>query len=152
MSNLTGPCLEVSRSSPTGLHNLADITGKTLQKAQVKWKELFSRQNTHKTQVASEIHPVSAETVLTTGNRRSNNPWGDELQAKPSHITRIYSQNVNGLTLDRRGGQFEDVCKVHNEVQADIFLGQEHNLETTQLHVRSSLYDAAKQHCVNAPV
>ena len=81
----------------------------------------------------------------------SNNPWGDELQAnKPSHITRIYSQNVNGLTLDRRGGQFEDVCKVHNEVQADIFLGQEHNLDTTQLHVRSSLYNAAKQHCVRA--
>jgi hypothetical protein len=150
MSHLTGPSLEVRRGSPTGLQHLTDITGTTLHKAQVKWKELFSRHNTHKTKVVSEIRPASAETVMTTGNRRGNNYWGDELQAKPPHITRIYSQNVHGLTLDRRGGQFEDVCKVHNEVQADIFLGQEHNLDTTQFHVRSSLYDAAKQHCVRA--
>ena len=71
---------------------------------------------------------------------------GDVLQDKPAHVTRIYSQNVNGLIFDRLGGQFKEVCRIHKEVQADVFLGQEHNLDTTQLHVRSSFYDAAKQH------
>ncbi|KAI2492122.1 hypothetical protein MHU86_22426 [Fragilaria crotonensis] len=101
-------------------------------------------------QQSPAVQARRSETVLTSANRRSNAPWGDVLQEKPSHVTRIYSQNVNGLTFDRRGGQFEEVCRVHKEVQADIFVGQEHNLDTTQYHVRSSLYDAAKQHCERA--
>ena len=34
---------------------------------------------------SSKIHPELAETVLTTGNRRSNNPWGEVY--KPSPLT-----------------------------------------------------------------
>ena len=44
------------------------------------------------------------------------------------------------------GGQFNDICTVIKEVQADIFGGQEHKLDTTQVHVRSTLYETGRQH------
>ena len=42
---------------------------------------------------------------------------------KPDTVTRIYGLNVNGLTLDRRGGQLDVLCKVLKEVQADVLCG-----------------------------
>jgi hypothetical protein len=68
------------------------------------------------------------------------------LEEKGDHVTRIYSLNVNGLSIDRRGGRFDDLCKVGKEVQADIICYQEHNLDTTRSHVRSVLYDTAQQY------
>jgi hypothetical protein len=129
---------------------LANITEETLRTAQSKWQEFFCQPKIILPFSSSSKSLCCTETVLTLANRRSNDPWGDVLQDKPAHVTRIYSQNVNGLTFDRLGGQFEEVCQIHKEVQGDVFLGQEHNLDTTQLHVRSSLYDAAKQHCERA--
>lgn len=46
----------------------------------------------------------------------------------------------HGLSLDRRGGQFDTPCEVQKEVQADILCGQEHNLDSDKTHVRSILY------------
>ncbi len=54
--------------------------------------------------------------------------------------------NVNGSNLDRRGGQFDTVCEVHKEVQADIMCGQEHNLDSDQTYVRSILYSTCRHH------
>ena len=62
---------------------------------------------------------------------------------KPEQCTRIYIQNVNGFSLDRRGGQFDHFCAVHKEIQADISCGQEHKLDTTQMQV---LFDTTGQH------
>ncbi|KAI2493592.1 hypothetical protein MHU86_20950 [Fragilaria crotonensis] len=77
---------------------------------------------------------------------RSNVPWGDDLGPKDSSIIRLYSINVNGISIDRRGGTFDDICRSIKEVQADIFCGQEHNLDTTQFRIRSALFESAKQH------
>jgi hypothetical protein len=54
--------------------------------------------------------------------------------------------NVNGLNIDRRGGQFDTLCRMLKEVQADVYCGQEHNLDTTQPNIRKILYDTAAQH------
>ncbi|KAI2501959.1 hypothetical protein MHU86_12512 [Fragilaria crotonensis] len=88
----------------------------------------------------------SRPTTLTTLNMRSNVPWGDDLGPKDSSIIRLYSINVNGISIDRRGGTFDDICRSIKEVQADIFCGQEHNLDTTQFRIRSALFESAKQH------
>ena len=58
----------------------------------------------------------------------------------------MYSQNVNGITLDRRGGQFDSLCRVIKEVQADVMCGQEHQLDTVQHQVKSILYQTCRQH------
>ena len=92
--------------------------------------------------------PVSRrkQSILTVQNTKANDPWGDILSKKPPNCTRIHVQNVNGFTLDRRGGQFDHYCATHTEIQADISCGQEHKLDTTQMQVRSVLYNTAQQH------
>jgi exonuclease III len=83
---------------------------------------------------------------MSIENQRENNPWGDSLMEKQNDHLRIYAMNVNGLSLDRRGGQFDTACEVQKEVQADILCGQEHNLDSDKTHVRSILYDTCRQH------
>ena len=114
-----------------------------LTQSQAQWKNLFSRPTDFST-LSGQF--TRKEAVMTRANQRTNVPWGDLLAAKPTQVTRLYAQNVNGLSMDRRGGQFDDLCVIHKELEADIFCGQEHNLDSTQMHVRSYIYDAAKQH------
>ena len=78
-------------------------------------------------------------------NQRTNSSWGDPLAEKSGTITRVYALNLNVLTIDRRGGQFDDLCKVAKEVQADIVACQEYCLDTTQAVVRSIMYDTIRQ-------
>ena len=85
-------------------------------------------------------------TVLTAQNCRTNTWWGDELEEKAQSTTRIYAINVNGISLDKRGGQFDMHCRLLKEVQADIFCAQEHNLDTTQSNLRTILHTTASQH------
>ena len=49
-----------------------------------------------------------------------------------NNVTRAYSLNTNGLSIGRRGGRFDDLCKVVKEVNTDIVWCQEHNLDTTR--------------------
>ncbi len=105
--------------------------------AAAEWKKMLSKNK--------ETIAVRQSSSLTSNNRE-NNPWGDELIEKGENVTRVYSLNVNGLSLDKRGGRFDDLCKVAKEVQTDILCCQEHNLDTTKHHVRSILYDTARHH------
>jgi exonuclease III len=105
------------------------------------WRDFFQRHREN-----SETNNTTRDTILTSTNQRENKYWGDELQEKEQGMMRIYSINVNGLSIDRRGGKFSDICSAIKEVQCDIFCGQEHNLDTTQAIVRKILYDTAKQH------
>jgi hypothetical protein len=84
--------------------------------------------------------------ILPTTDAISNSHWGDVCKEKSRHTFRMYAQNVNGLPLDRRGGQYDTLCKVIKEAQADVFLGQEHNLDSSQYQVKSILHDTSKQH------
>jgi exonuclease III len=77
-------------------------------------------------------------------NQRTNESWGDKLQEKPPTLTRIYGMNVNGLKLDQQGGQLDVLCKVIDEVQADVFCGQEHNLDSANTQVQQILYHTAR--------
>lgn len=116
-----------------------------LAQAQAQWKNLFSSSSTYSNDTQYTI-PDREPSLLTRKNQRENVPWGDILAEKPVNTTRVYVQNVNGLSFDSRGGQLNDVCKVIQETQADIFCGQEHNLDVTQMNVRSVLYDTIRQY------
>ena len=117
-------------------------TTTTLRQAQTQWTNFFQRRRATTPRIPDGTRPL----ILTNENQRANEPWGDTLQEKEAHHLRIYAMNVNGFTLDRRGGQFDTACEVHKEVQADIMCGQEHNLDTDQTHVRSILYSTCRQH------
>ena len=89
---------------------------------------------------------AARQSALSVANTISNEPWGDQIGEKATTITRMYCINLNGIVLDKRGGKFDTVCRCIKEVQADIFSGQEHKLDTSQSEVRSILYDTARQH------
>jgi hypothetical protein len=127
-------------SAGSDLRQFLSTTQSTLQQAQEKWKALF----------ASGTPPTDLNNNFTASlspaNSRTNNSWGDDLQAKGDGITRIYVTNLNGLQLDKRGGKFDTVCRSLKEVQADVFCGQEHNVDTTKSSLRTILFDTANQH------
>lgn len=83
---------------------------------------------------------------LSVENQRANILWGDELLLKPQHITRLYALNLNGLSLDWRGGQFDELCKVAKEVQVDMIWCQEPNVDALEPMVRTIMYQTAWQH------
>ena len=104
-----------------------------LQIAQTEWAKFFHNQPPEGRRPMSVLHV----------NNRENKPLGDPLVSKASNTTRIYSLNLNGIALDRRGGQFDTLCQVAREVQADIVCCQEHNVDTTQ--ARSKAYSIRRQ-------
>ena len=112
----------------------------SLTKAQTSWKKIFS------TEPSQPNSQAPRTTSLNTFNSRENAAWGDELKEKQPDTTRIYVINLNGLQLDARGGKFDTVCRVLKEVQADVFCGQEHNVDVTQSPLRTIIFDTARQH------
>ena len=113
----------------------------TLTKATCEWRKLLSGYTVEEREILSH-RPI----VLSTENMKHNEYWGDLLGQKEESHTRIYSINVNGISVDRRGGTFDDICRTVKEVQADVLCLQEHNLDTTKPKIRSMLFDAANQH------
>jgi exonuclease III len=111
-----------------------------LHQAQALWAAMFRTSGNMK---ASDGHrPI----ILSIENQRTNDEWGDTLVEKLDTVTRVYGMNVNGLQLDQRGGQLDVLCKMITEVQADVFCGQEHNLDSDNTQVRQILYHTARQH------
>ena len=116
-------------------------TYQNLEIAQLQWRQLFSDQR-----LQIPFQNESRQTVLTTANSRTNFPWGDQLGPKDPTLTRLYSINVSGISIDWRGGLFDDVCWSIKEMHIDIFGAQEHNLDTTQFKIRRVLFETAIEH------
>jgi hypothetical protein len=108
-----------------------------LSVAQIEWRKILD------SQARPPNHSMSH---LSNANLATNSPWGDVLQDKAKGVFRVYGQNVNGLTLDRRGGQFDSLCQVIKETQADVMDGQEHQVDSCQHRVKSILYQTCRQH------
>jgi hypothetical protein len=74
--------------------------------ARDQWQAFFQKHRLSDDAVPDGNRPV----ILSVENQRVNTHWGDILMEKPPSVTRIYSMNVNGLSLDRRGGKFSTAC------------------------------------------
>ena len=84
---------------------------------------------------------------ITPENQLSNTPVFDSMDRKADTTTRLYFQNVNGLKFDRNGRDFEEVCHTANDTQSDIMCIAEHNLDTTQYYVMSTLTQTQNSIC-----
>jgi exonuclease III len=126
---------------PQHLRNTVQLTAlQRLEIAQTEWRKVLNPNATPGAPM------VNREIRLTTVNARENVHWGDELQEKATDTIRILAANVNGFSLDRMGGQYDNYCRVLRAAQADIACGQEHNLDTTKSAVRSILHSTTQQH------
>ena len=108
-----------------------------LSVAQIEWRKILDSQ---------ACLPNHSMSHLSNENLANNTAWGDVLQDKADSVFRVYGQNVNGLSLDRSGGQFDTLCKVVKETQADVMCGQEHKLDSGQHQVKSILFQTCRQH------
>jgi exonuclease III len=128
---------------------MTDDINTRLSRASEAWARLFqSSIPVNQAPNNSTQHNNNANTTISLSeeNLRANNHWGDALAEKGESTTRIYIQNVNGVKLHRDGGQFSELCSIVKETQADILCIQEHNLDTTQYHVRNTLYTTTRHH------
>jgi exonuclease III len=116
-------------------------TTEQLRTAQTLWAAMFQTSEANVT-ISDGHHPI----ILSRENQKDNAAWADSLTEKQDTITRVYGMNVNGLSLDKRGGQLDVLCKVIKEVQADVFCGQEHNLASETTQVRQITYNTVRQH------
>ena len=80
--------------------------------------------------------------LLSPENLKQNTVCCDILQAKPPNTTRAYIMNSNGIYLDQTGGDMTMLCKISQEVEADILLQYEINLDTTKPTVKFLLRKA----------
>ena len=108
--------------------------------AQIEWRKVLGSTTESGTSI------VNREIVMTQQNLRTNVAWGDKKTQKEEGILRVYVANVNGFSLDRRGGQYDNFCRILKEVQADIICGQEHNLDSTKSAVKSMLNHTTYEH------
>jgi exonuclease III len=132
---------EQTGSAPTSRRNTNRLTAlQRLEIAQAEWRKVLNPNAT------PGAPAVNREITLTTLNMRSNVCWGDELNEKSDNTIRILAANVNGFSMDRRGGQYDNYCRVLRALQVDIACGQEHNLDTTKSAVRSILHNTTQQH------
>ena len=63
---------------------------------------------------------------------------------KPSNITRIYFQNVNGISV-RQPGTWDITCSHTCNIEVNLALFAEHKLDTQQPQVLSSLYKGSRK-------
>jgi exonuclease III len=119
-----------------------------LSQARAAWARLFrnSSKIQHNTNECQTQQTTQGTIVLSQENLKENTFWGDELKAKAPTNTRIYIQNVNGIILQKDGGQFTELCNIVKETQADILCIQEHNLDTTQYIVQNTLHTTSRRH------
>ena len=83
---------------------------------------------------------------LTTENLQNNEPFGNEMTEKEDGTFRIWGNNFNGLTIDKSGGDFMELCDEAATMQADIVTGTEHNLDTRKYYVRKKCYETCMKH------
>ena len=105
----------------------------------LRWRTLF---NYHHQYVHRYEQPARKAATLSDVNIKANLPWGDPLLlSKPSHIFRLYFQNVNGIRLDAKGGDLVPLCSIIHELSCDVVGFAEVKLDVTKYSVKSILYD-----------
>jgi hypothetical protein len=97
------------RSTSTAItqqnHETTRLTAlQRLEIAQSEWRKVLNPNAT------PGAPAVNREILLTTINMRTNVYWGDELKEKTEGTIRVMAANVNGFSLDRRGGQYDNYC------------------------------------------
>jgi hypothetical protein len=78
-------------------------------------------------------------------SERSNDRWGDTIDAKEENTTRIYFQNINSLSLSTKNDKLKSVMKCCNEQNCDILGLAETNANWKRRNLRQQTRLAARQ-------
>ena len=88
----------------------------------------------------------SLETSTPHNYDNDNNTFvGDILnENKPENITRIYTQNLNGIKWDKDGGNWPFICESMAAIHADISCFTEINLDANNNKIHSKMRQIEK--------
>ena len=98
------------------------------------------------TNYISDSEDSSAEQAL-----HPNQPIGDTLMPATPETLRIMFQNVNGINLDKDGGDFHSICKDLKTTDTDIMMIAEPNLCHRHYHVKDTLIRTASSNGIKFP-
>ena len=112
----------------------------------------FAIPNSNNGITLSQLPPLGdhLETLYATDDLESTREWivnpdsheyiGDVMpEPKPDTSTRIYFQNLNGVSWDSDGGRWPYVCEVMATIQADISCFVETNTDTNKYKIREKM-------------
>jgi endonuclease/exonuclease/phosphatase family metal-dependent hydrolase/vacuolar-type H+-ATPase subunit H len=78
--------------------------------------------------------------AMVDGTVNGSEFFGDPLNENPDrNTTRIYIQNLNGLTWNSDGGRWPYVCETMDSIQADIACFSELNTDTNRYEIRTKM-------------
>jgi len=94
-----------------------------------------------------ELFPEFDELEAMTDHSLLTNDFvGDHLhEINPTNITRIYCQNINGLTWDSEGGKWPYICEVMAGIHASIACFIETNTDTNKVRIRQQMETIASR-------
>ena len=94
-----GPQMEEITRQPTNQWIPAQVPNETslrmspLQRARDAWTHMFASYNGgNETDI--QTNTGNRPLHLSLENQRANDPWGDSIEAKPHHTTRLYALNL----------------------------------------------------------
>lgn len=90
----------------------------------------FDRQSQHLLDITNdrrqyEIHEETEQQEEEIRQYRKNEHVGEPMNRKSAESTRFYCKNVNGLDIDRQGGDITEICTEMQKTETDILLATE---------------------------
>lgn len=98
------------------------------------------------------MNPLTQDTfdeleAMTEGIYPASDSVGDPMDESPTQdVTRIFVQNLNGLSWNKDGGRWPYVCEAVATVQAEIACFSELNTDTTRYDVRTKMEQICQLH------
>lgn len=83
--------------------------------------------------------------AMVDGTTEGSEFIGDPMDENPPEtITRIYVQNLNGLTWNKDGGRWPYICETMEAIQADIACFSELNTDTNRYEIRTKMEELCR--------
>ena len=94
----------------------------------------------------TEVDDVDELESMIDGTYLASDLVGDPMDENPTNgTTRLFVQNLNGLSWNKDGGKWPYVCETIDSTQADIACFSEINTDTTRYDVRKKMEDICRQ-------
>ena len=105
--------------------------------------------------IISNLDDFDELEAMVEGNQYSETTndefYGDPMKEESDdHTTRIYIQNVNGLSWDTEGGRWPYICEAVDAIQADIACFSELNVDTNNYKVRRNMERICQQQFIHS--
>ena len=106
-----------------------------------QWRQVFNYTHNYRLNYNQKVRTTGASLNLT-----ANKSWGDEMiYPKQKNTFRLFSQNINGLKIDEKGGDLIPISEFLTIYQCDMVGFSEINLDVSKYKARKILTDTVNR-------